>query len=101
MESFKLPVSGSIDEMKGFSDALSQLLNYIINETQWKPENRFIDSVRLLNKISATTDELTRNYEQQQKELTMKKENLSAVYIAEQKYPDILDSHSSLLNPLS
>jgi len=101
MESFKLPVSGSIDEMKGFSDALSQLLNYIINETQWKPENRFIDSVRLLNKISATTDELTKIMKEKQRELTKEKENLSAVYIAEQKYPDILDSHSSLLNPLS
>ena len=101
MESFTPPSSGNVAEIKGFMDALNQLLNYIANETQWKPENRFIDSVPLLNKISATTDELTRNYEQQQKELTMKKENLSAVYIAEQKYPDILDSHSSLLNPLS
>jgi hypothetical protein len=101
MHPFKLPISGNIDEIKGFSDALNQLLNYIASETQGKPENRFIDSVRLLNKISATTDELTRNYEQQQRELTRYKESISAVDIAEQKYPDLLDAHSSLLNPLS
>ena len=101
MESFTPPSSGNTAEIKGFMDAFNQLLNYIANETQWKPENRFIDSVPLLNKISATTDELTKIMKEKQRDLTEYKENLSAVYIAEQKYPDILDSHSSLLNPLS
>jgi SMC interacting uncharacterized protein involved in chromosome segregation len=101
MQSFTPPISGNLDEMKGYSDAISQLLNYIANETKWKPENRFIDSVPLLNEISAITDELTRNYKQLQRELTRYKEGISAVDIAEQKYPDLLDAHSSLLNPLS
>ena len=101
MESFTPPSSGNVSEIKGFMDAFNQLLNYIANETQWKPENRFIDSVPLLNKISATTDELTRIMKDKQDALNECKKNLSVVEIVEQKYPELLDSHSSLLNPLS
>ena len=101
MESFTPPSSGNVSEIKGFMDALNQLLNYIANETKWKPENRFIDSVTLLNKISATVDKLNRIMKDKQDALNECKKNLSAVEIAEEKYPDLLDSHSSLCNPLS
>ena len=101
MESFTPPISGNSAEIKGFMDAINQLLNHIANETQWKPENRFIDSVPLLNKISVTVDKLTRIMKDKQDALNECKKNLSAVEIAEEKYPDLLDSHSSLCNPLS
>lgn len=44
--------------MNGYIQALNQVLKYIEETTEWKPENRYIDSVPLAEKIQATCKEL-------------------------------------------
>lgn len=43
-----------IHEMAGYIQAMNEILKYLQDVTEWKPENRYIDSVPLGEKISAT-----------------------------------------------
>lgn len=48
----------TLNEISGYLAALRGLYQFIETETQFDPNKRYIDSVKLLEAISATTDEL-------------------------------------------
>lgn len=55
-------------EVLGYNRAMIEILNYLHKTTEYKPEKRFIDSVPLIQKVSATLKELTAIYTDSQKE---------------------------------
>jgi len=54
---FEIP-KDNIDKTFGFSNALSQLLSFVQKETEFNPEKRFIDSVKILDMISGAAAEI-------------------------------------------
>lgn len=62
-------------EVLGFNRAMIEVLNYLHKTTEYKPEKRFIDSVPLIEKVSATLKELTAIYEKS-KEVDSEKVNI-------------------------
>lgn len=49
----------NIAGINGYTKALSEIQRHIAEVTKWKPENRLIDSVALLERITATLEALT------------------------------------------
>lgn len=47
-------------EVIGYNKAMGQILDYLKQVTQFKPVNRFIDSVPLIEKIGATFVDLSK-----------------------------------------
>lgn len=58
-----------INGIRGFGKCLSELYKYLAQKTEFNPEKRMIDAVDLLEKISATSDELTALYNKEQTRL--------------------------------
>jgi len=50
----------NIDKLSGYSYALSDLLKYMEDITQFDPSKRFVDSVDIINTISETNAEITK-----------------------------------------
>lgn len=65
---------GSIDvaAMHGYRSALTHVLNYLAEVTEWNPNKRFIDAVPLLEKIEATANELTKLLQEEKENLQIK-----------------------------
>lgn len=55
--------------IKAYGDLLKELLRYIEDVTNFNPQNRFIDSVLLLEKIKASAGEIERLYTEYEKSL--------------------------------
>jgi hypothetical protein len=58
-----------IDQIEGYQLALKHIYDHIFEVTQMKPEHRYIDSVHILDRLSATTDELIPLLEEAEKQL--------------------------------
>lgn len=69
-------------EMLGYNRAMIEVLNYLHKTTDFKPENRYIDAVPLLEQISATLGEITAIYE------ASRLQDISAVNILSGTKPD-------------
>lgn len=48
----------NIEAINGYVACLTALLDYLKEKTEFNPDKRFIDAVDLLDKITATNDEL-------------------------------------------
>lgn len=59
----------NMDRLLGAEDMLTALLKFLHEETQYKPENRYIDSVKLLDKITATTSAIEPVLERERNDL--------------------------------
>lgn len=42
----------------GYQKALTAVFNHLAKVTQFKPENRYVDAVEIIDRITATTDQL-------------------------------------------
>jgi hypothetical protein len=60
------------EKILGASAILNDLQKHIADVTQYKPENRYIDSVEILDRISDTLDELRPMLEKAQEILQSK-----------------------------
>lgn len=49
----------NVEEIMAFSKALSEMLNFIKEKTEFNPTKRMIDAVDILDKIAVTSKELT------------------------------------------
>ncbi len=66
----------NIDRAQGFIDCLGEVLKYIEEITELKPEKRYIDAVRLIDVIKNTSDEIRVLLNKAEKELS---ETLQAI----------------------
>lgn len=65
-----------IEEIHGFTKCLNELVDHIKAATGFKPENRYIDSVAILDRISDTLEELKQLQIQAAADLEAMKERL-------------------------
>lgn len=63
---YQNPISEkSMSEILGYIKCLRDLYNHVKDETQFNPDKRFIDSVTILDKITATSGELEAIFEKE------------------------------------
>lgn len=58
-----------VDGINGYTQALNAIYKHIAEVTAFKPENRYIDAVPILDKIEGTMDELKLLLKQAQDDL--------------------------------